>query len=214
MAAGAENVVHRGRAVDAAAAVTQHAPPRTLRRMMPRQSQSLCRHTLPRRRHCAATSAPSARCSSGTRTALEALLDAATIEDECDGWKLFMLAPRMLLFRAPGQSCVPVQELRCREQAFLAGHWPELLRHGAAAAAPAAREAARPSEGYVANGAEAEHVDLRRRSERAAALAHLGEPLLCHSRLQARRHSQPYVTHSGGHLNLKFPLTQSCVATA
>ena len=40
------------------------------------------------------------------RTALETLRDAATIEDECDGWKLFMLAPRMLLIRAPGQSRV------------------------------------------------------------------------------------------------------------
>ena len=69
----------------------------------------------------------------------------------------------------------PACQLRRREQAFLAGHWPELLRHGAAAATPAPRDAARPSEGNVANGAEAEDVDLRRRSERAAALAHLGE---------------------------------------
>ena len=61
-------------------------------------------------------------------------------------------------------------------------------------------------------------------AEAACAAAHAQEddaeavpepvPVLCHSRPQARRHSLPCVIHSGGHLNLKFPLAQSCVATA
>ena len=92
------------------------------------------------------------------RTAAKCLSNGVG-DDECDEWKLFMLAPRMLLFHAPGQPCVPVEELRCREHAFLAGHWPELLRQGAAAATPASREAGRPSED---NGVEPEDVDLCR----------------------------------------------------
>ena len=45
------------------------------------------------------------------RVALEAVRDAEGA-GEIDGWKLFLLAPRMLLFRKPGCTRVPAEELR------------------------------------------------------------------------------------------------------
>ena len=67
----------------------------------PRQLRGLLRHAL--------------------RIGLETIRDAPTPERASVGWKLFLLAPRMLLYRPPGTSRVPPDELRRREALFQAG---------------------------------------------------------------------------------------------
>ena len=105
------------------------------------------------------------------RVGLEHIRDAPTQAQASTGWKLFLLAPRMLLYRAPGAGQVPSEELRRREKAFLAGQWLDLLREAASAAQQQPRTQGRAT---TTQGDE-EEEDLRRRAERAGALAHLGE---------------------------------------
>ena len=84
-------------------------------------------------------------------------------DDEVRGWKLFVLAPRMLLYRSPGEARVPPTELDRRVELFRAGRWNELLREAsAAAAAPPSRQRGDPGTDEA-------------RAHRAAALVHLGE---------------------------------------
>ena len=71
------------------------------------------------------------------RVSLEAIRDDAGTDTERDGWKLFFLAPRMLLFRTPGVAHVPPQEFKRRERLFCEGSWAQLLRESVAAAQPA-----------------------------------------------------------------------------
>ena len=68
------------------------------------------------------------------RVSLEAIRDDAGTDTERDGWKLFFLAPRMLLFRTPGVAHVPPQEFKRRERLFCEGSWAQLLRESVAAA--------------------------------------------------------------------------------
>ena len=105
------------------------------------------------------------------RVGLEHIRDAPTQAQASTGWKLFLLAPRMLLYRAPGAGQVPPEELRRREKVFLAGQWLDLLREAASAAQQPPRTQGRAT---TTQGDE-EEEDLRRRAERAGALAHLGE---------------------------------------
>ena len=71
------------------------------------------------------------------RSALRAGLLSATVgctdHERVRGWKLFLLAPRMLLYREPGVSRVPPAELDRRNRAFQAGDWLDLIREAAAA---------------------------------------------------------------------------------
>ena len=106
------------------------------------------------------------------RVALEAILDGAGTDTELDGWKLFVLAPRMLLFRAPGAARVPLAELARRERLFCEGKWVQLLVESAAAARESTEASAAPGRGRPADGSA---DDVRRRADRAAALAHMGE---------------------------------------
>ena len=75
------------------------------------------------------------------------------------------------LYRAPGTGQVPPEELRRREKVFLAGQWLDLLREAASAAQQQPRTQGRAT---TTQGDE-EEEDLRRRAERAGALAHFGE---------------------------------------
>ena len=68
------------------------------------------------------------------RISLETITGEAGTGTERDGWKLFLLAPRMFLFRAPGVSHVPPAECKRRERLFCDGRWTLLLREIAAAA--------------------------------------------------------------------------------
>ncbi|CAE7612884.1 unnamed protein product [Symbiodinium sp. CCMP2592] len=98
------------------------------------------------------------------RTGLEQAVAGPGPDDTTRGWKLFFLAPRMLLHREPGQSRIEPAELERRADAFRRGEWPSLLR--AACAAPPAQ----PTPRSLADGADPE-----RRAARATALVHLGE---------------------------------------
>ena len=80
---------------------------------------------------------------------------------ETAGWKLFMLAPRMLLSRARGQARIAPADLEQRVRLFKAGKWAQLLQP---AQAPAGVTSGRPPPD-----------SLEARGERAAALAHLGK---------------------------------------
>ena len=80
---------------------------------------------------------------------------------ETAGWKLFMLAPRMLLSRARGQARIALADLEQRVRLLKAGEWAQLLQP---AQAPAGVTSGRPPPD-----------SLEARGERAAALAHLGE---------------------------------------
>eukprot|EP00439_Symbiodinium_sp_Y106_P027522 s2258_g3.t1 len=82
------------------------------------------------------------------RVSLEAIRDDAGTDTERDGWKLFLLAPRMLLFRTPGVAHVPPQEFKRRERLFCEGSWTQLLCESVAAAQPAqpVRDAVRAPE--------------------------------------------------------------------
>ena len=59
------------------------------------------------------------------------------------GWKLFLLGPRMLLYRPRGAAQVP-DELRRRAQNFQAGRWLQLLTEAAQAAATTAGPSSPP----------------------------------------------------------------------
>ena len=77
----------------------------------------------------------------------------------------------MLLYRAPGIGQVPPAELRRREKVFLAGQWLDPLRE----AASAAQQQPRTQDRATTTQGDEEEDELRRRAERAGALAHLGE---------------------------------------
>ena len=68
----------------------------------------------------------SLRCA--LRTGLRAALESADQADACRGWKLFFLAPRMLLYRSAGQALGDAAELEQRCVHFQQGEWLHLLR--------------------------------------------------------------------------------------
>ena len=78
------------------------------------------------------------------------------------GWKLLLLAPRMLLFRERGQSSLPRAEFDRRVALLQAGNWTQLLSE---AAATCRRQGPAP----------ARDDSLQPRADRAASLAALGE---------------------------------------
>ena len=80
-------------------------------------------------------------------------------------WTLWLLLPRMLLFRPSGTDRVPKPVVLARFTAFFRGEWEPLL--GAALAEARASTGAAPGS-HTAN-------DLPRRLERATRLAHAGE---------------------------------------
>ncbi|CAK9004209.1 unnamed protein product [Durusdinium trenchii] len=112
-----------------------------------------------------AAPAPEADVLRALRAALHAGL--ARIRDDPDspaGWGLFLLAPRMLLFRRRGETRVARDALEERAALLARGAYADLLDQAAAAAAlaPVASPAPRGD-------------CLERRAARAAALAHMGE---------------------------------------
>ncbi|CAE7607217.1 unnamed protein product [Symbiodinium sp. CCMP2592] len=98
------------------------------------------------------------------RYGLRCIVNPETPEHEVRGWKLFCLAPRMLLHRSPGQSSVPAAELDRRCELFRAGDWADLLEQaaGCVAGAPSSQQGRSPP----SDGA---------RAHRAPALVHLDE---------------------------------------
>ncbi|CAE7683973.1 unnamed protein product [Symbiodinium sp. CCMP2592] len=107
-----------------------------------------------------------ARLRGALRTALRAglqlIADRESPAQELRGWKLFCLAPRMLLQRSSGESLIPPAELDRRCDLFARGAWPELLQLASGSAAPRSRTGM-PTD------------DLAARASRATALVHIGE---------------------------------------
>lgn len=97
------------------------------------------------------------------RQALTLLINRPSPQAETQGWKLFFLTSRMLLFRSPGQSTVPNPELNRRVEMFQRGEWLLLLQQAADSAASPHPRASRGT------------TSLEARADRATALAHLGE---------------------------------------
>ena len=92
------------------------------------------------------------------------------------GWALFLLAPRMLLYRRPGETTIPRGELERRVAVFRQGGCRALLDAAAAAAAAVAQPPGRSSTSSLPPAAAPQPAaELRRRGERAAALVQLGE---------------------------------------
>ena len=92
---------------------------------------------------------------------------------------LFLLGPRMLLYRSRGQTTLPPAELARRVTLLGQQRWGDLLAEAAQAAA------AVPSQPRHGSPARPEQQDDDRRAERAAALAHLGELSAASSALEA-----------------------------
>ena len=94
------------------------------------------------------------------RRGLELAADSSSPEGQTRGWKLFVLAPRMLLYRSSGETRIPPSELQRRCELFRSGEWQRLLAEAA---------------GAVGGGARLPAPDDEARAHRATALVHLGE---------------------------------------
>ena len=83
-------------------------------------------------------------------------------------WKLFMLLPRMILFRPPRGGKVPRKQLEERCQAFARGDWMYLVRQSMQAAEQGSVHASRWRRRHRGD-------DVNRRAARALRLVQLGE---------------------------------------
>ena len=98
------------------------------------------------------------------RAGLQLVADETSAESTLRGWKLFYLAARMLLHRAPAEARIPTAELERRCELVRRGEWPCLLA--------AAEAALRTPE---ADSLRASRAEVEARATRATALVHLGE---------------------------------------
>ena len=98
------------------------------------------------------------------RTGLELISERTSPQQELRGWKLFLLAPRMVLHRTASQARIPPAELALRCEAFARGEWLTLLQ-----------AIARTVEAPHPVAARSAAHDIEARAHRAAALVHLGE---------------------------------------
>ena len=114
------------------------------------------------------------------RSALETLTHASEGQVQAAGWKLFLLAPRMLLYRSRGQHHIAPEEISRRVQLLADRRWGELLEEASAAAHA---DPVQPRKAIDSRPSADEGV--RRRAERAAALAQLGELSAASSALTA-----------------------------
>ena len=99
------------------------------------------------------------------RRALEYIRTHRGTAAESRGWKLFLLASRMLLYREKGQTWIDADELERRLLSLRSGSWLDLLRDARAGA---------PGPGPPPRALDAQD-DLERRADVATALGHLGE---------------------------------------
>ena len=107
------------------------------------------------------------------RLALESIRAAALrggnpLQD-ARGWKLFVLASRLLLHKPPGTKKLPPKELTRRAEMFQAGSWRELLMEAHAACPP------RNQRDHSRESPPSQDEATEKKMERATALVHLGE---------------------------------------
>ena len=101
------------------------------------------------------------------RVAMDEALEVNQLRSE-RGWKLFMLLPRLLLFRPPRGGNVHKSKLAGRFQEFTEGRWMHLLRSSRQCAEDASRAQCRKRRRHHED-------DLERRAGRASSLVQLGE---------------------------------------
>ena len=107
---------------------------------------------------------------SAMRLALEEIeLGTAAGDDRrrCQGWKLFFLLPRMLLYKPVGGGLVPKSRLLARFSAFSDGDWEQLLI--------ARRECAKAAVQVLSRCRRTRVPTVDQRADRAEHLVHLGE---------------------------------------
>ena len=91
------------------------------------------------------------------------IIQANTATESTRAWKLFLLLPRLLLQRKPGQRLLPKPDWRRRIEQFQAGEWLTLLQESTPA----------PEDGNPAPAPTG--PDLQRRAQRARHLVQMGE---------------------------------------
>ena len=104
------------------------------------------------------------------RLALQEILNGADREDDiaqCRGWKLFLLLPRMLLFRPPRGGLIPKQQLQNRFSLFSRGEWEQLLLQSEECVAVASKAFQRKRRTQIDTP--------ERRADRAESLVMMGE---------------------------------------
>ena len=84
------------------------------------------------------------------------------------GWKLFLLLPRLLLFRPPRGGKIPKAQLHRRFEAFARGEWASLMDCGQECTSRGAQASSRRRR-------RANHDDQESRAARAEALVQMGE---------------------------------------
>ena len=99
--------------------------------------------------------------------AMDEALESDQLRSE-RGWKLFMLLPRLLLFRPPRGGNVHKSKLAGRFEDFIEGRWMHLLRTSRQCAEDASTAQSR-------KGRRHHEDDLERRAGRALSLVHMGE---------------------------------------
>ena len=128
------------------------------------------------RRRVLTLQAPPAPLRGALKTALRDGLERIRRDPaSSEGWALFLLAPRMLLYRQQGENKIALEELHRRVAALAAGHHQQLLDEAAAAATCNSRHTSRKKA----------RDEVQIRAERAAALAQLGELSAASSALTA-----------------------------
>ncbi|CAK0891748.1 unnamed protein product, partial [Prorocentrum cordatum] len=115
------------------------------------------------------------------RKALELIREGEADETgAARGWKLFLLLPRLLLWREAGQQRIPKEQLLERFTRFEAGDWAQLLTEAQPGPPrrPPERDANGQSRAPEARRGRApdENEKLRSRCERATELIRLGAP--------------------------------------
>ena len=128
------------------------------------------------RRRVLTLQAPPAPLRGALKTALRDGLERIRRDPaSSEGWALFLLAPRMLLYRQQGENKIALEELHRRVAALAAGHHQQLLDEAAAAATCNSRHTSRKKA----------RDEVQIRAERAAALAQPGELSAASSALTA-----------------------------
>ena len=106
----------------------------------------------------------------GLRIALKEIIQGIERGDEVRswrGWKLFLLVPRMLLFRPPRGGLIPKQRLLDRFQMFARGEWMQLLS--------ASRDCGEKALSASIRRRRTQQDSRERRAERAQTMVMMGE---------------------------------------
>ena len=102
----------------------------------------------------------------------------SNVQMETRGWKLFLLLPRMLVFRPPRGGLVPRQRLVERVNKFISGEWRSLVEGSLMVAASGEASSRRRRRRQQSD-------DMERRANRAPDLMQMGEVSAARQALEA-----------------------------